>query len=226
MADAAGDDGRRAIFREAGRRARDEAVTISRMAEAMRLASFRSYIASAVDMMPAILPDVTASIGLSLAEAVQRLRPTAAWPACAGRNVEASTPRPLPSFVALGRRWSATTAAGNVHAHPSRIGSALLADGALTDWVEIVACGRWLEVAMRSDAFELATHEGAARLKLEGRLPEVVLATCAGRRLDEVVDLPLLRGRSLLIDTAGVSAADTVLRLRVGGASVAFPWRD
>ncbi|WP_210357326.1 hypothetical protein [Sphingomonas beigongshangi] len=219
-------DGREAIFKEAGRRAREEVRAITRMAEAMRLTSFRAYLASVIDIMPTILPDMSSSVGLPLTESLQRLRPYAHWPTYAGRNVAPPTPKRLPLFATLGRRITATTDVSDVYAHPLRIGTALLSDGALTDWVEIIASGRWLEISMRSDAFALATHEGTAQLKLPGLVPEVLLSTCAGQPLNDVVDHPLLRDRSVVIDSARLVGSQTVLQFRLGGSPVAFPWRD
>lgn len=224
MTDECDDDSRRTIFKEAGRRAREEERSIARMAEAMRLASFRAYLASAVDMMPTILPDVATLAGIGASDALQRLRPCASWSGCAGRNFAMAAQKRLPSFATLGRRFSATPA-GDAYAHLARVGTALLSDGALADWIEIVASGQWLEITMRSKAFELATFEGMARLKVEGRLPDVLLSTCAGRRLEDVVDHPLLRDRSLVIDSAWLMGSGTVLQFRIGGSRVAFPWR-
>lgn len=224
MSNAGDDDRRNVIFKGAGCRAREEVLAITRLAEAMRLASFRAYLDSAVDLMPALLPAVSISVGVSLSEALQRLRPSAAWPSCAGRNV-APAARRLPSFAALGRRWSMNVSTSDVDAHPSRIGAAIISDGAFLDWAEIAATGRWLEIALRSDAFKLATHEGAARLKLPGRLPDLVLSTCPGRPLDDVVDHALLRGRGLVIDTASGFGSETVLHFRVDATPVRFPWR-
>lgn len=226
-----GEDGAKDdIFKEAGRRARAEDLSIRRMAEAMRLVSFRDYLASAVDRMPTILPAISASVGITLPEVLQRLRPTPTWPACAGRRSMPSIAKPLPSFVTLGRRWTATTGPADVYAHPMRIGRALLSDGAFdgafANRVEVAVSGRWLEIAMRGAVFELATHEGSARLKLKGRLPELVLSSCVGRRLDTVVDLALLRDRGLIIESAGIVGTRTVLHFHVDGELVEFPWRN
>ncbi|NYD89214.1 hypothetical protein [Sphingomonas melonis] len=226
MADEVDHDRRDIIFKEAGRRAREENLTITRMVEAMRLASFRDYLASVVDLMPTILPSVAESVGLTLPETFQRLRPSAAWPACTGRSVAAPVRKRLPSFAIMGRRWSATLSSNDIHAESPRIGAALLPEAAPTDRIEIVPMGRWLEIVYRKDAFELTTREGAAQLRLEGRLPEVIQSTCVGRRLDEVVDLALLRDQGLVIESVRVLSPYTLLQMRVQGSAVAFPWRN
>ncbi|AGH50180.1 hypothetical protein G432_12295 [Sphingomonas sp. MM-1] len=197
------------IHELARRRACDEALVIDRLVETLRLASFRSFLASTVVSMSAIVPSVLDMVGSDVPSALQRIRPGHLWPRSTSRAGRS------PASSALGRKdlvW------------PMRIGDAVMADGILA-WVEAAILGSSLDIVLRAGGVELATYAGVARLQVDDRLPDTVLSACEGRPLDQIVDHPLLRGRGYVVDGAYQARDASVLTFDVGRRSLEMPWR-
>lgn len=216
--------------KDAGRRARDEALMLDRLVECMRLASFRNYLGATVHSMSAIVPDVLATVpdvlataGSDVTSALQRIRPGHLWPM-------STAPKATTSKMAqASRRGYPIRTIGDARAttyrSPSRAGDAVIADGAPGEWVEVAIVGDSLEVVLRSDGSELSTHAGFAHLRLAGSLPDTVLAACEGRPLDDVVDHPLLRGRGYVVARSSKLASASTLQFEVGRVALEMPWR-
>jgi len=224
----AADDGTDAVFREAGRRAREDILTIDRLATSMRLAAFRGYLTDAVRSMSALVPELLAAAGTDVRSALQRLRPSRGWPGCAGRSDHAAAAyRVRPVVRAFGRKsWPQVAPRFDIHALPMRVGDAIVTDGALADWVEVAVAGTCLDVTSRSDAYELSTAGGMARIRFPGELPEIVAATALRRPLDDLVDHPLVRGRGFVAGKVSCGSGETILEFKVGLLPLETPWRD
>lgn len=82
-----------------------------------------------------------------------------------------------------------------------------------------------LEIGMRTAAMGLSTREGRAVLTLRYPLPETIRIAVRGRRLDEVVDFPLVNGRGYVITGAfqrpGIG---TALAFRAEPLPWRMPW--
>jgi len=197
------------VMLAAARRAREEARVLDRLVESLRLASFRTYLATTVNSMSALVPAIVELAGSDVASATQRIRPVHHWP----RRLH-----PLRPSVNARRRGGAA----EYEPPAPRVGDAVLADG-LSEWVEVAVAGASLDVLLRSDASELSTHDGMALLKL-GPLPEIALQACAGRAVDDVVDHPLLWGRGYMVERAVSFRSRSMIAFNVGRSPLRLPW--
>lgn len=210
----------------AGKRAREEARTIDRLVESMRLASFRSYLAATVRSMSAIVPDVLSIAGSDVGSALQLIRPGHSWP-----STTVARKASVRSHIARPSRRGPTSPSfadprAASHLLAPVIGDAIIADGVPGDWIAAMIVGDSLEVVLRSDGYELSTHAGTAYLKMAGSLPATVIAACEGRLLGEVVDHPLLRSSGFVIERAGQAAGSSIIVFNVGQVSLEVPWRS
>ncbi|MFD1949468.1 hypothetical protein ACFSGX_01640 [Sphingomonas arantia] len=166
--------------------ARDEALMLDRLVETLRLASFRSYLLATVDSMSTLVPDVLALAGSDVPSALQRIRPGHMWP---------STTKSGPEHGRLGQRRDRNVRIESRYVKPpaSLIGDAVITEGALGDYVEVRIVGGSLDVSLRSEGFELSTHDGTGHVRVPGGLPDTVLTACQGCPLTDVVDHPVLR---------------------------------
>lgn len=105
------------------------------------------------------------------------------------------------------------------------IGDAVLAEGALGDYVEAKIFGGSLDVALRGDCFELSTQDGTGYVRYAGKLPDTVIAGCVGRPLTDVVDHPLLRSRGFVIEHAAQVGGASSLSFEVGRLGLELLWR-
>ncbi len=213
-----------ADFKAAGVWARREITMIRRMSVDMHLTAFRTYLSAAIRSMSAIVPGILEANGTALPSALLRLRPDASWPSCAGRAVPRETRSRVPAIaVAFGSKRPVKLAMNE--AYPLRAADALISDGALCDWVEMVVEGRLLEIRVRTSGFDLRTKGEMAELRLPLALPDVVVAAGAGRALDDLVDVGVLRGRGFSVAGISVGAGETQLLFHVGRLPVEMPWR-
>lgn len=214
------------VVHEASRRARDEMNSIERLLTEMRLASFRSYLSSVTTSMSVLVPSTLDHLGINLDTALQRLRPTRAWPYGAERSDRAFESR---TRSASGRARPPVWPTGDPHIDiyllPLRMGTATLSGAGLSDWVELVNSGRCLDVMVRGARFELTTAGSAARLKLAGRMPETMRSASEGRVLADIVDHPIFRGRPYRVRQATCCGKSTALEFEVGCMPVEMPWR-
>lgn len=215
-------------FGRAGRRAREDILTIDRLASAMRLAAFRSYLTDALRSMSVLVPDMLASGGTDVQAALQRMRPSRGWPGCAGLpDYAAASFRVRPRIRAFGgKTWSSTATRFDVDVLPLRVGDAVMIDGALADWVEVAVAGRCLDVTLRGDACALSTAAGMARIRIPGELPDTVAAAAVRRPLDDLLDHPLLRGRGFVARNVSCLSGETTVEFEVGLLPLETPWRD
>lgn len=203
----------------AGKRAREEALMLDRLVETLRLASFRSFLSATVDSMSSLVPDVLEMAGSDVASTLQRIRPGHMWPSIT--RLEDQYGRTGPAFNRKVR------VGGKLVTRPAPLmGDAVIAEGALGDWVEAKVVGGSLEVTLRSGGFELTTQDGTGYIRLAGKLPATVLAACPGRPLAEVIDHPLLRPRGFVIDRATDVAGASSLTFNVGRLALQLPWRE
>ncbi len=215
-------------FGQAGRRAREDILTIDRLASAMRLAAFRNYLTDALRSMSALVPDMLTSGGTDVQAALQRMRPSRGWPGCAGRPDHAAASfRVRPTTKAFGcRTWSPAAPRFDVEALPLRVGDAVILDGALADWVEVAVAGRCLDVTLRGNACALSTAAGMAKIRMPGELPHTVAAAAVHRPLDDLLDHPLLRGRGFVARNVSCLSGETTVEFEVGLLPLETPWRD
>jgi hypothetical protein len=219
------DETDRSPFYFAGLRAREEMLTINRLADLLQLAAFRSYLAAAVTSMSAPVPDVLAMIDSDLPSALRRVRPTRAWPSCAGFDKK---PMPLPNHRQRSRRSGLRPGRSrtDVYALPLRVGDAIIRDGGLTEWVEVAVAGMSMDIAIRVGSFELSTAAGMARIILPAGLPDTVIAACVGYRVDRVIDHPLLNGRRYVVTSAFQTDDEVTIEFDVGLIPITTPWNE
>lgn len=211
-------------FRLAGIRARQEAQAIKAAADAMRLASFRRYLAAAVNSMSSPVADVLALIDVDVEGALRRLRPCRTWPSRAGFDME-HTNRSKP-------RQSVTKRSGarfrrsriDMYAFPYRVGDAILNDGALSQWVEVAVECAHLDVTLRSGSFELSTVAGKARVSMAMTLPDVMISACLGRRLNEVITHELFVGRDYIINAVDSVDGELTVEFETGSVPIPSIW--
>lgn len=209
-------------LKEAGRTARAQVRAIDLLAGEMRLTAFRRYLHASVGSMSELVPPVLAAVGSDVATALLALRPSRQWPAAAGT---ANVIRARPGLVAFGRSRGRMAALRlDMQAPPERLGNAVVSEGGLADWVEVTVAGPALEVAMRSEAFELSTSSCRARIRLAGRLPDTYVAAILGRSLDDVVEHPIVRGRGYVVTAATHVDGGTLLEFEVGAIPLEMPW--
>jgi hypothetical protein len=203
----------------AGRRARDEALMLDRLVGTMRLASFRSYLLATVETMSALVPDVLGMAGSDVPSALQHIRPGHRWPMITNLGAEDGR-----SGRAFNRREKG---AGKFVTRPAPLfGDAVIAEGALGDWVEARIAGGSLDVTLRSESFELSTADGTGYIRIAATLPDTVLAACIGRPLADVVDHPLLRAHAYVIDHVAQVGRASSLAFKVGRLGLEMPWRE
>lgn len=202
----------------AGRRARDEALMLDRLVETLRLASFRSYLLATVDSMSALVPAVLEMVGSDVPTALQRVRPSHLWPG----STETGSQRARPESPDR----PAKTRSGSAPRPAKLIGDAVIADGALGDWLEARIAGRSLDISLRSDCYEFSTRDGTGYILFVGLLPDTVVAAAEGRALTDVVDHPLFRSRGFVVDRAAQVGNRTSLTFDVGRMAVEMPWRE
>jgi hypothetical protein len=202
----------------AGRQAREEAIMLDRLVETLRLASFRSYLAATVVSMSSLVPDILALVGSDTPSALQRIRPGHTWPAVTGMEDQYGRTGP--------RTNRRVKVAGLLVKRPAPlIGDAVLAEGALGDYVEAKIFGGSLDVALRGDCFELSTQDGTGYVRYAGKLPDTVVAAAVGRPLLDVVDHPVLRSRGFVIEHAAQVGGASAFTFQVGRLDLEMPWR-
>jgi hypothetical protein len=203
---------------EASRRARDEALMLDRLVETLRLASFRSYLTATVVSMSALVPDVLALVASDVPSALQRIRPGSSWPSITKLEAEYGRTGPTTNRrVKVGKRFFKRPA--------PLMGDAVLAEGALGDWVEAKIFGGSLDVTLRGGSFELSTQDGTGYVRCGGKLPDTVISACVGRPLTDVVDHPILQSRGFVISDAAQVAGASSLTFDVGRLPLELPWR-
>jgi hypothetical protein len=225
--DAGHDDERhRSPLYLAGLRAREEMRTINGLVNAMRLASFRTYMVSAVPSMSSLVPGILAMAGADVPSALQRLRPSRNWPSCAGFDDKASAPkRPR-------RRLMKRPAGGfgrprtDSHWLPLRVADAIIGDGALSDWTEIAVSASSVEARMISGSFELSTAADTARITFPTQLPDILLSAGPGRPIHQLIAHPLLDNRNYVVTEINQEGEYLVIDFKIGGVKVEMPWRE
>jgi hypothetical protein len=122
---------------DAGERARDEALMLDRLVETMRLASFRSYLLATVESMSALVPAVLGLVSSDAPSALQRIGPAHTWPSITKREAEYGRTEPKTNHR--------KKVDGRYVTRPApQMGTAVIGEGALGDWVEAnVFGGRW-----------------------------------------------------------------------------------
>lgn len=190
---------------------------LDRLVESLRLASFRSYLLATVDSMSALVPAVLEMVGSDVPSALQRIRPSQLWPETTATGSQRARPE-APDRPARARGRSAPRPA-------KLIGDAVIADGALGDWLEARIAGRSLDVSLRSDGYDLSTRDGTGYILLAELLPDTVVAAAKGRALTDVVDHPLFRSRGFIVDRVAQVGNRTSLTFDAGRMAVDMPWR-
>jgi hypothetical protein len=206
------------VREEAGVRAREEALMLDRLVETLRLASFRSYLATTVETMSSLVPVVLDLVGSDVASALQRVRPGHTWPSITKHEGEYGRTGPATNRRVRIRGRQVTRPA-------PMMGDAVLAEGALGDYVEARIFGGSLDVSLRGDRFELSTQDGTGYVRYAGKLPDTVIAACEGCPVTDVVDHPVLHGRGFVITRAAQIAGASSLTFDVGRLPVELPWR-
>lgn len=192
---------------------------LDRLVERMRLASFRTYLLATVETMSALVPDVLRLVGADVPTALQRLRPSRMWPMITKMEGE------------YGRTGPATNrcvrVAGRLVTRPAPlIGDTVITDDALGDWVEAKVFGGSLDVALRSNGFELSTQDGTGYIRLAASLPDTVISACIGRPLTDVVDHPLLHTGGFVIQNAANVGGASSLAFDIDRLPLELPWRE
>lgn len=77
-------------------------------------------------------------------------------------------------------------------------------------WLRIEVVGHSLEVSARIGSARFETRFGILRVELDDELPAAVAIACVGRRIDEVVDHEVLRGRGWIIEAVEDTSAPSV----------------
>lgn len=103
------------------------------------------------------------------------------------------------------------------------MGDAVISDALLGPFVSVRVLGGSLDVTLRCDDHQLSTQDGTGYIRFAKRLPDTVVAACAGRSVSDVVSHPLLRSRGYVVKHAAQVGSSSSLTFDVGRLGVELP---
>lgn len=195
--------------------------------EVERIRLYRLKLQITVGRVSPLAVDLAAHAGFQLDVVSCRLRPPPSWPwsALTARGDRMANRRWRPIGTSTGIKGMNASVPG---AWPRLAHGAALMLPASDRRGELayVVSGNVLEAVTRMGDCILQTDQGIARVLLDDRLPETLVAALPGRSLDDLFDHPVLTGRGYVIERVRQPepSAAHVVTFRTGLLPLSMPW--